>query len=130
MKIILTLSFNGLSSNKVFQISHDWAPDNARCRRNFNCYDYLFLYVVHDKGKNMGEWRKGGTKFFVGKGQKRGHPTKAEGLFEILGIREKSLPFSFPLSGSPETISYLNWPRKGCPVKPDLTSFTENISTT
>ena len=66
------------------------------------------------RGKTWVHEGKLGPNFLLGKGKnKRG-----------------GLPLSFPLSGKPETISYLNWPRKGCPVKPGFTSFTENISTT
>ena len=35
---------------------------------------------------------EGETQFFVGEGQKGGHPTKGERLFKILEIRGESLP--------------------------------------
>lgn len=62
MEIIVTLwlSFNGLDSNKLFEISYDCAPENVRAGKSLGKILYkllklpFFQYIFHDQGKDMG----------------------------------------------------------------------------
>lgn len=47
MEIIVTLwlSFNGLDSNKLFEISYDCAPENVRAGKSLGKILYLFSNI-------------------------------------------------------------------------------------